>query len=154
MTVRTVEASSRDGRAEVERVEGSFATIAIVTTDLGAAADVWIADRLTGKTVVRRVVVPDPALPTAASDLAVRSVELLRASLLELREPSQRGRELPEEISRFPAPTPTPVTATIPPTATASAPSPPPLPLAAPRSPDRPRPSSAALTARSAPASR
>jgi hypothetical protein len=110
-TVRTIEASGDDGRAEVERVEGSFATIAIVTTEVGAVADVWVADRLTGKTVVRRVDVIDPALPTAASDLAVRSVELLRASLLELHEPTQRRRNLPDEITRFAAASPPPAPA-------------------------------------------
>ncbi len=48
-SVRLVDGSTGgDARAEVERVEGSFATIAIVPTGPGAAADVWFADRDTG----------------------------------------------------------------------------------------------------------
>ena len=155
-TVRTIDASGRDGRAEVERVAGSFATIAIVTTELGAVADVWVADRLTGKTTVRRVDVIDPALPTAASDLAVRSVELLRASLLELHEPSQRRADLPEEIARFAAAPPIPTRPLPPPAAppaspVAASPEAPPRPapaLPAPRSPE-PRSSALAAPARS-----
>lgn len=43
-----------------------------------SAFEVWVADRATGKTVLRRVVSPDEA------EIALAAAELLRASLLEL----------------------------------------------------------------------
>jgi hypothetical protein len=104
--VRTVTSSGGDAREEVERVEGSFATIAIVPTKRGAVADVWIADRVTKKTVVRRVDVQDPKRDSAASDLAIRSVELLRASLLEIRQRGPAAPALPAPIVRFADPAP------------------------------------------------
>src|SRR5262245_7062457 len=86
--VRVVQsAGGIDGRSEVEEPGGanaaSFATIAILATDHGAVADVWIADHVTKKTVVRRVDVTGAPRADAAGDLALHSVELLRASLLE-----------------------------------------------------------------------
>jgi hypothetical protein len=131
-SVRIVEGSGgADARAEVERVEGSFATISIVALARGAAADVWIADRVTGKTVVRRVDVADPGAATAASDLAVRSVELLRASLLEIHEQPPPRRALPEEIARFAGPRAPPAPAATPHAAPPTVSPPPPPALAA-----------------------
>ncbi|MBN1654236.1 MAG: hypothetical protein JXA30_10730 [Deltaproteobacteria bacterium] len=75
-------------RSEVERAEGNsrcFATVALHRASLGAFADVWISDRLTGKTVVRRIEVSGAS--NAAAVLAIRALELLRASLLEVSEP-------------------------------------------------------------------
>ncbi|HMJ15120.1 MAG TPA: hypothetical protein VK524_27085 [Polyangiaceae bacterium] len=64
----------------------SFATIAINRAGQGALADVWISDHVTGKTLTRRLRVG--ATQNAATVLAVRALELLRASLLELTLPS------------------------------------------------------------------
>lgn len=47
-----------------------------------SGVDVWILDRLSGKTLIRRITVA-LASPSAPTVLAVRTTELLRASLLE-----------------------------------------------------------------------
>jgi hypothetical protein len=107
--------SSDDPRASVEaNPKDGFAAIAIVTTDKGAVADVWVADRVTQKTVVRRIDVARSSSATAPSDLAVRSVELLRASLLEVWTADKKA-SLPTDVARFldlaapsQAPSPTP----------------------------------------------
>lgn len=101
-----------DARAQVEaaRIDPpAFATISIVSTARGAVADVWVADHLSDKTTVRRVDVSDAAAGEAASTLAIRAVELLRASLVEL---DRRGAPVvPPDVTRFinrepPAPPP------------------------------------------------
>jgi hypothetical protein len=148
--VRVIEGTAgADGRTQVEgTVTGpeatprpaSFATIALLATDRGAAADVWVADHITRKTLVRRLDVSDPGVDNAASDLAVRSVELLRASLLEVSAPQKR--ELPADLARwlgepppiartFATPTLTP-TAAPPASAATVAPAPAPRPASAP----------------------
>ncbi|HTM44086.1 MAG TPA: hypothetical protein VL137_03975 [Polyangiaceae bacterium] len=53
----------------------------IVLASAGTSADIWVADRVTAKTTVRRIDIAQTS--QAASILAVRTVELLRASLLE-----------------------------------------------------------------------
>jgi hypothetical protein len=79
-----VDAAPGDARSEVEgaALEGPcFATIAMNRAADGAFADVWISDHVTGKTVVRRLGVRTDT--NAPSVLAIRTLELLRASLLE-----------------------------------------------------------------------
>jgi hypothetical protein len=79
-----VDSAPGDARSEVEGAapDGAcFATIAMNHAAGGAFADVWISDHLTGKTVVRRVGVRTDT--NAPSVLAIRTLELLRASLLE-----------------------------------------------------------------------
>ncbi|WP_437606985.1 hypothetical protein WMF20_39710 [Sorangium sp. So ce834] len=99
-SVRSAEGTSgTDGRAQVEGAEGTLAAIAILESDRGAAADIWVADHVMKKTVVRRVELGDPEVTNAVSDLAVRSAELLRASLVEVSG-ARRG-ELPPEIARW-----------------------------------------------------
>jgi hypothetical protein len=103
--VTDVERRGEDAReaAEAEpQAAGVFATIAIVprTAD---AADIWVADRITGKTVVRRIQVPPGTGRDVAPVLAVRAVELLQASLLEAMHPAPRA-----EPSPSPAPPPPP----------------------------------------------
>jgi hypothetical protein len=81
-----------DSRAEVEEgaADGaSFATIAMNRVGAGAAADVWISDHVTGKTVVRRLRVGEAGNPAAV--LAIRALELLRASLLEVAAREHRS---------------------------------------------------------------
>jgi hypothetical protein len=85
------------GRAPLEqtaRSVGAFAAIRIVP--LGGAVEVWIADRVTGKTVVREVISGAEGGTGSEDTVAVGAVELLRASLLELNL-SERPRraELP-----------------------------------------------------------
>ncbi|AUX36368.1 MULTISPECIES: hypothetical protein [Sorangium] len=99
-SVRSAEGTSgTDGRAQVEGADGTLAAIAILESDRGAAADIWVADHVMKKTVVRRVELGDPEVTNAVSDLAVRSAELLRASLVEVI--GARRRELPPEIARW-----------------------------------------------------
>jgi hypothetical protein len=79
---------------EAARDTGAVAAFRIVV--VGDRADVWIADRMTGKVVLREM------LPRGASIdgrvVALRAVELLRASLLELDV-----RRAPAEVAPPPA---------------------------------------------------
>ena len=54
-----------------------------------------ILDRVTGKTVHRELTVSTPADPAAAELIATRTVELLRASLMELASPHPPRGEVP-----------------------------------------------------------
>jgi hypothetical protein len=80
-----VDRAPGDARSQVEDAApevSSFATIAMSRAGNGAFADVWVSDHVTGKTVVRRLEVGSSANATAV--LAIRTLELLRASLLEV----------------------------------------------------------------------
>jgi hypothetical protein len=97
-----------DPRAAVEATPVEprpIATIAIQPTQGGAVADVWVADHLSDKTLVRKIRVDDADPSSAVSTLSIRAVELLRASLLELREPTQAPRPVPADVARWIAPT-------------------------------------------------
>jgi hypothetical protein len=76
---------------EAARTTGAVAAFRIVVT--GDRADVWIADRVTGKVVLREM------LPRGAQIdgrvVALRAVELLRVSLMELDERRAPQGELP-----------------------------------------------------------
>lgn len=84
------------------RDRGAIAAIAVV----GAAGryDIWVVDRVTGKALLREVVLEgdDPD----GGELALRAVELLRASLLELEapHPSRGAVPAPPEIERLLSP--------------------------------------------------
>ena len=76
--------------------EHTFTAIAVLQAG-PSSVDVWIGDYITGKTTVRRVSAnPNLRHGSTASVLALRSVELLRASLLEIAgqetEPSTARR--------------------------------------------------------------
>jgi hypothetical protein len=106
-----------DPRAAVEGAAAEarpFATVAIVRTDRGAAADVWIADHVTHKTLVRRVDTGATAEASVPAALAIRAVELLRASLLEAQ--AAPAPAPPSDVARW--------------TASFAAPAPPPPPRA------------------------
>ena len=62
-----------------------IATVAIVRLQNRPAVDVWVSDRVTGKTLVKRVDVGRKSDAAITSSLAIHAVELLRASLLEVR---------------------------------------------------------------------
>jgi hypothetical protein len=100
-----VDRAPGDPRAEVENAagsEGCFATVALNRASFGAFADVWISDNLTGKTVIRRLEVS--AASNAAAVLAIRALELLRASLLEIAEPprpTEPAQSPPSDVLRF-----------------------------------------------------
>jgi hypothetical protein len=74
-----------DARSDVESSEGNaVATVRLVRDPQTRATELWVSDRLTGKTLVRRVNVDPERAPRL---VALRVVELLRASLLELASP-------------------------------------------------------------------
>lgn len=80
------DAAARDLPREIERVSTRLqpvATFAFVPVVGGTTVELWLQDRLTGKLVIRRVEVTSG--PGAAADLAVKAVELLRGSLLEVK---------------------------------------------------------------------
>jgi hypothetical protein len=72
------------GRAPLEQAArgvGAIAAIRLVSSGEGKV-EVWVADRVTGKAVVREL--QASSSDTSDEDVAVASVELLRASLMEL----------------------------------------------------------------------
>lgn len=85
------------------------AEAAIAIASIAGGAEVWVTDRITGKTLVRTVDVgdqPDNERPRA---LAIRAVELLRASLVEaVALPPPRDapppKPLPRDLRDFVAP--------------------------------------------------
>lgn len=58
-------------------------TFSIRRAPPGNDVEIWVTDRLTGKTVVRRIALSGQPGESDASLLAIRAAELLRASLLE-----------------------------------------------------------------------
>jgi hypothetical protein len=71
-----------DKLAEIAQRAGALASIAFVHHGSNASVDVWLADRVSGKTSMRRLEVGRSS--DAASLLSIRAVDLLRASLLEV----------------------------------------------------------------------
>jgi hypothetical protein len=65
---------------DLARVHDAAAAIAV--HDGGDRVTVWIGDRVTGKSVARAL---EPTQPDRPREIAVRTVELLRASLVELQ---------------------------------------------------------------------
>ena len=99
--------------ASLERAARSVGAIAAIRLVPGTEGhvEVWVADRVTGKAVVRELEAGDAGASDAA--VAVESVELLRASLMELHsgEPS-RGEVPPTDevqaLALRPLPRPSP----------------------------------------------
>jgi hypothetical protein len=82
------------------------ATFAIRSVPGGTAVELWLEDRVTGKLVIRRVDVSPGS--TAAADLALKAVELLRGSLLEVSVQVRAGSApatAPGDVARFVADT-------------------------------------------------
>jgi hypothetical protein len=77
---------------------GAAATLGLFLRADASAAELWVVDRLTSKTVVRSVEMSKSPATSAPEVLARRSVELLRASLLEILVDAQKR----------PSPTPAP----------------------------------------------
>jgi hypothetical protein len=112
------EPPAREALEATARAAGAVAAVRLAPASTGRGVEVWIVDRVTGKTVLREVVAS-----ASAADLAVRVVELLRASLLEMDAPHPSRGEVPPpvELRTFtqPAVAPLPVS---PPPAPAPAP--------------------------------
>jgi hypothetical protein len=79
-----------------------IATLAIVRLEDRPAVDVWVYDRITEKTSVRRLDLGKRADSELTSALAIHAVELLRASLLETRARSQaaKARSAPKPVPK------------------------------------------------------
>jgi hypothetical protein len=98
--------ASRVSLENAARSAGAIAAIRAVPSERGV--EVWIADRVTGKTVLRELA-SDGRQDRDAS-LALRVVELLRASLLEITLPKPPPGEVPappevrETLALAPAP--------------------------------------------------
>jgi hypothetical protein len=100
-----------DVRAELDRLAPTVTATAIVTVVPGndpASAELWVLDRVTGKTVVRRVRADAKGTSRSAEVLSVHAVELLRASFLELAisahpNPEAAGppEPIPPAVTRF-----------------------------------------------------
>ena len=89
-----------DVRASLERVApaasgSATALVAVVASADPGSAELWVIDRVTGKTVVRRVNAGAADPSRMAEVLAVRAVELLRASFLELAIDNAPGADAP-----------------------------------------------------------
>jgi hypothetical protein len=97
-TVVTGEEAGPASRVSLEgaaRRAHAIAAIRGVPADGGV--DVWIADRVTGKTVLRHVE-SEPGSPDREAALAIRAVELLRASMLETSLPRRPPGEVPAGV--------------------------------------------------------
>jgi hypothetical protein len=81
---------------------GSFATVRLQRTASGAI-EVWVSDQLTAKTVVRRI--GNRPRDRAPRVIAIRALELLRASLLEIESPPPPP---PDDVPAAPPPPPVP----------------------------------------------
>lgn len=78
------EPSSAEPLEDRARAHGAIAAIRVTRSGSGAV-EMTIVDRATGKTLSRRLVIATPSDPAAAELVATRTVELFRASLLELK---------------------------------------------------------------------
>ncbi len=108
LRVKVVEShavSERDRRIELGALAGKYRAAAAVriirsAENETAGVDLWIADRVTGKTTFRHLGLGETQGAEAAAVAALRTVELLRSSLLELRDPTNERQTVPvpEEI--------------------------------------------------------
>lgn len=101
VVIRTLADAPGEALAEIARHSGALASIAFVQHGSKASVDVWLVDRLSGKTSMRRLEVGQTA--DAPSVLAIRAVDLLRASLLEL---DSGKRPPPDVVGVDPGPVP------------------------------------------------
>jgi hypothetical protein len=102
---------SRDIRADISETSSRLqpvATFAILPAPGGAAVELWLEDRITGKLVIRRIDIGRSH--AAAADLALKAVELLRGSLLEItvarRADAAAPPPPPSDVARFVAKAP------------------------------------------------
>jgi hypothetical protein len=94
--------SEKDRRIELfEIAKQHDATCALrivrLTGEEGGGVDLWITDRITGKMVYRQIPIELAGDPEPASTVALRVVELLRASLMELQLPEMTPHTPPPE---------------------------------------------------------
>lgn len=94
-------------RAWLEQVanqRGVDAVVALIGAAAPDAVEVWVIDRVTGKSVVRRVPF-EPKAARAPETLSIRAIELLRSSFLEIdlgaRASSEKKSPPPAAIVSF-----------------------------------------------------
>jgi hypothetical protein len=94
-------ASTADGgsRAALEQMASRHAADAVLaivgapsSSDAPDSVEVWVIDNVTGKSVVRRIPF-EPASPNASKTLAIRAIELLRSSFLEIDLAAHAGQD-------------------------------------------------------------
>ena len=135
--VQSVTATAPPARGPLEATAhdvGAVAAVRVAPSRRGV--EVWVVDRVTGKTVLREISLGSSEGDTAAALVASRAVELLRASMLEVNMPHpSRGDVPPPEIVEQLAPPPSepeaPAAAESPPPRSPPPPSPSPPPTAA-----------------------
>lgn len=79
------EPPAREPLEDAARKSDAVAAVRIVPSSAGV--EVWIVDRMTGKTVLRELVAEDEPPHGDSATIALRVMELLRASLMELDAP-------------------------------------------------------------------
>src|SRR6187551_3294141 len=87
--------------AEIAQKSGALASIAFVQHGSTASVDIWLLDRVSGKTTMRRLEVGTS--DDAASVLAFRAVDLLRISLQEYDDGERPPRDV-VGVDRRPVP--------------------------------------------------
>jgi len=79
---------------QAAKAPGVDAVLAILGDASPDFIELWVVDRVTGKTTIRRL--PNPGVSDrAAEGLAIRALELLRASLLEIAMASDNSPHVP-----------------------------------------------------------
>jgi hypothetical protein len=86
-------------RASPATAATATALVAVIASADPGSAELWVIDRVTGKTVVRRVNAGAADASRMAEVLSVRAVELLRASFLELAIATPPSAEAPTPTS-------------------------------------------------------
>ena len=101
---------SLDASAQVSSLAvnpSALAAFTIVRAGKGPDAEIWVGDRLTGKIVVRRIAV-EATKGSSPTLLAIRAVELLRASLLEATVETEGSRAaepaVPPDVAKWMGP--------------------------------------------------
>jgi hypothetical protein len=80
----------RDALTDALAAQGALAAISLEELARGRGVEVWVNDRATGKLSIRTLESSE-----APAVMAVRAVELLRASLLELKHPAKAPEATP-----------------------------------------------------------
>jgi len=92
---------SRDWLEKLASRRGADAVVAVIGDKAPDSVEVWVIDKVTGKSVVRRVPFR-PSSPKGPETLAIQAVELLRASFLEIDLSSKSS---PAQAKGAPPPT-------------------------------------------------
>jgi hypothetical protein len=108
VSVQAAEKPDGESRTWLERLavhRGADAVVAMIGEREPDSVEVWVVDKVTGKSVVRRVPFR-PLSARAPETLAIQAIELLRASFVEIElsvrgSPSEGAPAPPPEVVRF-----------------------------------------------------